>query len=79
MDIHHHKFVATRDHCDPRSRGGADVQSNIARACAMCNQDKRDLTVVEFYFALKEAGDPRAKHVAKFIASRQPVKTEEPA
>ncbi len=30
----------TRDHVMPRSRGGADVWTNVVTACVVCNQRK---------------------------------------
>lgn len=79
MDTHHPKFIPTRDHIDCRARGGSDCESNIARACWLCNQQKGDKDIVAWFFELQEAGDPRAEHVAKFIKARRPVKEEEAA
>lgn len=64
----------TRDHVDPRGKGGANAPANIVVACWTCNNDKDDLTLVQWYFALEEAGDPRARHVAAYLKSWNPAK-----
>jgi hypothetical protein len=37
----------TRDHVIPRSRGGADVWTNVVTACERCNHKKDDMLVEE--------------------------------
>ena len=36
------------EHVTPLSRGGRNDMSNIVAACALCNSDKRDLTLAEW-------------------------------
>lgn len=62
-DIRH----PTRDHVQPKAKGGADEPSNILIVCKPCNQDKADHTIGYFYGALIAAEDPRAEHLAALI------------
>ena len=70
------KHHPSRDHIDPKSRNGANDPSNVLIVCYACNNDKDNLTLVHWYFALEEAGDPRARHVAAFLKSWRPVREE---
>lgn len=56
----------TRDHLTPRSRGGSDCGSNIVICCKRCNEDKDNLTLLEWLNALLFVDDCRANHVLKF-------------
>ncbi|SRR6266702_3858748 len=38
----------TREHKQPKSRGGARTGSNVTRACKRCNNEKGDMTVKEY-------------------------------
>lgn len=58
----------TRDHLLPRSRGGTNAAKNIAICCRCCNGDKGDRTPREWLAALADVYDPRAMHVARFMA-----------
>lgn len=60
----------TRDHIEPRSRGGSNTAANKAVVCTVCNADKGDRTIAQFYMALVQADDDRAGHVARFIRER---------
>lgn len=40
--------ATTRDHVIPRSRGGTIRRENQVPACAKCNGDKGDKTILEF-------------------------------
>lgn len=57
----------TRDHVQPKAKGGADEPSNILIVCKPCNQDKADQTIGAFYGAMIAADDPRAEHLALLI------------
>lgn len=37
----------TRDHIQPKSRGGKDIWMNVVTCCAKCNQKKDDKTLAE--------------------------------
>ncbi len=50
--------TGTRDHVQPRSRGGRDALSNIVTACATCNQRKDDRTPGEA--GMRLLSQPRA-------------------
>ncbi len=39
---------ATRDHVQPRSKGGTDSKKNIVDSCRPCNEEKGCLTLEEF-------------------------------
>ena len=39
---------ATRDHINPRNRGGQTTQDNIVLCCAQCNSQKGALTAEEY-------------------------------
>ena len=38
----------TRDHKQPRSRGGPDTTYNIVACCELCNRSKGNMTYAEF-------------------------------
>ena len=42
----------TLDHKQPRSRMGPDTEENTAAACALCNEDKGNLTEAEYWAVL---------------------------
>lgn len=61
----------TRDHVLPAARGFrfCDFNGrNKAIACRACNEDKGGLDIFAWHWRLRKANDPRAKHVAAFIA-----------
>ena len=39
---------ATKDHINPKSRGGQTTQENIVLCCAKCNHEKGALTAEEY-------------------------------
>lgn len=41
------------DHALPRSRGGANILSNLVRCCLSCNSEKRDKNLPEYVAYLK--------------------------
>lgn len=48
-----------REHRIPKSRGGSNDKSNIARSCATCNNRKGTMTVEEYRAALeRRTGQP---------------------
>lgn len=55
----------SRDHIQPRSRGGADIWMNVVTCCAKCNQKKGDKTLDEAGFQLLYAPyiPSRAEHL----------------
>ena len=64
----------TREHLLPKSRiqsplSHADSGRNISFACAPCNQEKADRTLIEFLEYLIERSDHRAANVAGVIRS----------
>lgn len=61
------EYRPTRDHMTPRSRGGTLEAGNKVIVCQPCNLAKGDLTIHEFYRALKSRNDPRVTHVQRFI------------
>lgn len=50
----------TRDHIMPKSRGGPNSPANIIMVCNVCNCDKSDMTIGEFFGWLIERNDFRA-------------------
>lgn len=60
----------TRDHVDPTTRGGANTPANIIIVCQVCNEDKGDHTLEEWYLVLVGAEDRRAQHVSRVLKSR---------
>ena len=62
----------TRDHVDPVALNGACKPHNVLVACFECNNDKDDLTLVQWFFELEEAGDQRARHVAALLKTHRP-------
>lgn len=50
--------AATRDHIQPRSRGGPDAWDNVTAVCAACNQAKGDRTVLEHLVARQRVALP---------------------
>lgn len=42
------QHVKTRDHKQPRSRGGSNHPSNIVACCELCNRTKGNMTYEEF-------------------------------
>jgi 5-methylcytosine-specific restriction endonuclease McrA len=56
----------TRDHVQPRSRGGRDVLSNVVTACAACNFRKDDRTPAEAGMHLRAM--PRALNEEEKLA-----------
>lgn len=44
------------DHWVPRSRGGSNAKWNLVPACTLCNQDKSDMTPVEWITLRVESG-----------------------
>jgi hypothetical protein len=38
------RYVMTRDHIIPQSKGGRDIWTNVVQACYQCNQRKADRT-----------------------------------
>lgn len=59
----------TRDHIQPKSRGGSDAPSNLLIVCEPCNQDKGCLTIGEWFGVILRDGDPRADYVGKLTAA----------
>lgn len=53
----------SRDHIHPRSKGGSDSDCNILIVCWTCNNDKKDLTLGEFYGHLLVTDDQRFRSV----------------
>lgn len=45
---------SSRDHRQPRSRGGSDDPRNICLACKECNSAKQDMTEQEYWELLRE-------------------------
>ncbi len=43
-----HPRAPTRDHLNPRSRGGKNTRENVVLACYLCNHQKGDMTLDEF-------------------------------
>lgn len=78
MDADHRWHHPTQDHIVPRSRGGRHEQYNLVVACATCNQDKADQTLIEWHRFLVQTRDPRAPHVANFIRTLRAIKEEPP-
>ncbi len=60
--------LATRDHLQPRSRGGRTTKSNIVLACGTCNRKKGNRTEEEFLQAFRKW--------LKKIRSLAPIKEE---
>ncbi len=60
----------TRDHIEPRGQGGPNVPSNKVVVCEVCNSDKGNRTIEQFYLTLLQDDDNRAGHVARFIRER---------
>lgn len=62
----------SRDHAEkPRARGGKlSSEGNRVICCEPCNCDKANRSLREFLLHLEARGDPRATHVAVFIAAR---------
>lgn len=56
-------FIAdlTIEHLQPRSLGGTNIDSNIALACAPCNQEKGR----EAWFLKKKLGKEKHQHLQK--------------
>jgi 5-methylcytosine-specific restriction endonuclease McrA len=50
--------TGTRDHVQPRSRGGPDILANVVAACSPCNRRKEDRTPAEAGMPLRS--QPRA-------------------
>lgn len=77
---HKQPSYPTRDHLLPRTRGGSNLKHNIAICCKRCNGDKKNRTTEEWHQDLARERDPRAKHVAKFLAGEydasEPTMTE---
>jgi 5-methylcytosine-specific restriction endonuclease McrA len=48
LDGHDPQRAKTRDHKQPRSRGGSEHPSNIVAACDLCNRTKANMTEAEF-------------------------------
>lgn len=66
----------TKDHVIPRLLGG----KTIVFACLKCNHDKAALPPSEWHHLLQRAGDPRATHVARFLAERmREIEEREPS
>jgi hypothetical protein len=60
------RYDLTKDHMQPRSRGGADVPENIVPSCHRCNAKKRTRTVEEYW--------PFIDHTARREALALPVR-----
>jgi len=54
----------TRDHVIPRIMGG----NIVVHACWQCNNDKGAYLPKEWLLKLRAAGDPRVRHVERFLA-----------
>lgn len=61
----------TRDHVFPRARGGELTDENKIICCRTCNQDKGDMTLVEFVFHLRRRGDRRVPVVSALLFGRR--------
>jgi hypothetical protein len=59
----------TRDHIQPRSKGGTLAPHNKELACDPCNQDKGSRSLGSWLFRLQKADDRRAVLVAVFLAA----------
>lgn len=46
MNAKNHRLLS-RDHIEPKSRGGTDTWTNVVTACVPCNQRKADKTLKE--------------------------------
>ena len=62
----------SRDHIKPRSRRHR-LRDNQAIVCCQCNQARGSLSLGRWLNRLKTAGDPRAEHVAAFVAQVAPA------
>ena len=40
------------DHLNPRSRGGSDLPENLVTSCIACNEEKKNMTVEEYYLLI---------------------------
>jgi hypothetical protein len=60
----------SRDHIEPRSRGGTLAPDNRAIVCQRCNTDKGSRSLGRWVYRLCRAGDPRARRIAAFALHR---------
>ena len=64
-------LVPTRDHVNPRARGGKlDDEMNKIICCNRCNTEKGSRTLEEYLGWLEETGNPKAKHVREVVDMR---------
>lgn len=71
------EFYPTKEHKQPRSKGGKNGQ-NIVLACRPCNNEKGDMTVREFREYLEVTKGCRGR-VARGIRWRKHIGTFKPA
>lgn len=63
---------ATIEHCLPQNHGGGNELTNLALACAPCNQRKGSR------HDLKKPDDPRAREVIESLLARRRERWREP-
>lgn len=60
----------TKDHVQPKSKGGANHPGNILFSCYLCNNEKGDLSLQDWALRLAFNGDPRAPRVTNILERR---------
>ncbi|MCK6490462.1 MAG: HNH endonuclease [Planctomycetes bacterium] len=68
--------TGTRDHVQPRSRGGRDVLANVVAACSPCNLRKMDRTPAEAGMHLRSQPRPLVEE-EKLACLLRTVRSEE--